>query len=153
MLVKPLHGYKPRLALVIHTNITSQMIAVMEASKKRQDLNLALGQLQAMANQIKDAIATEQRTGFSKLLPSQPGPSANQKPMAEAERLNLLSKREMEILVGIVRGERNADIASRLTLSAKSISTYRSRVLKKLGVESNAQLVALATQTGLLQSN
>jgi DNA-binding NarL/FixJ family response regulator len=59
----------------------------------------------------------------------------------------------MEILVGIVRGERNATIAARLKLSTKSISTYRSRVLEKLGVDNNAQLVALATQAGLLQPN
>lgn len=153
MLVKPLPSTKPRSVLVIHSNITSRMIAVMESHEKQQKLSFALSQLQTMASQIKDAIATEQRIGLSNLLPSQPVTAAHQPRMGSTERLSLLSKREMEILVGIVRGERNATIAARLKLSTKSISTYRSRVLEKLGVDNNAQLVALATQAGLLQPN
>jgi DNA-binding NarL/FixJ family response regulator len=58
-----------------------------------------------------------------------------------------LSKREMEVLSGIVRGERNSAIASRLKLSRKSISTYRSRIFEKLKVDSNAQLVALMARS------
>lgn len=48
-------------------------------------------------------------------------------------------------MFGLVRGERNSEIASRLRLSRKSI-TYRSRIFEKLKVESNAELVSLISR-------
>ena len=61
-----------------------------------------------------------------------------------------LSKREDEVLQGLVHGERNSVIALRLNISAKTVATYRLRILEKLNVENNAELVALATQSGLV---
>lgn len=61
-----------------------------------------------------------------------------------------LSRREDEVLRGLVLGERNSVIAERLKISAKSVATYRLRIFEKLDVENNAELVALATQTGLV---
>lgn len=61
-----------------------------------------------------------------------------------------LSKREQEVLRGLVNGERNSAIAERLGISAKSVSTYRQRLFDKLNVESNAGLVAFATRSGLI---
>jgi DNA-binding NarL/FixJ family response regulator len=74
-------------------------------------------------------------------------------PQAEADLLKLLSKRELEVLIGLVHGESNSAISSRLQLSKKSVSTYRSRVLEKLKVENNAQLVSFAARSGILQSD
>jgi DNA-binding NarL/FixJ family response regulator len=68
-----------------------------------------------------------------------------------AERLiEPLSKREDEVLRALVQGERNSDIAERLKISSKTVSTYRMRIFEKLNVENNAELVALATQKGLV---
>ena len=61
-----------------------------------------------------------------------------------------LSQREEEVLRGLVHGERNAAIAERLGISAKSVSTYRQRLFDKLNVESNAGLVTFATRSGLI---
>jgi DNA-binding NarL/FixJ family response regulator len=54
-----------------------------------------------------------------------------------------LSPRETEVLQGLVSGEQLAAMAARLGVGAKSISTYRRRILDKLGVQSNAELIAL----------
>jgi two-component system response regulator EvgA len=62
-----------------------------------------------------------------------------------------LSKRELEVLSGLVRGERNSAIATRLQLSRKSISTYRSRIFEKLKVESNVQLMAMVSRIEALK--
>jgi DNA-binding NarL/FixJ family response regulator len=64
--------------------------------------------------------------------------------------VDLLSKREAEVLRGLIRGERNAAIAQRLGISAKTVSTYRLRLFEKLNVESNAGLVTFATRSGLI---
>ena len=62
--------------------------------------------------------------------------------------MDSLSKREMDVLSGLVRGERNSAIATRLSLSRKSVSTYRSRIFEKLGVDNNVELVTLVSRIG-----
>lgn len=59
-----------------------------------------------------------------------------------------LSRREAEVMRGLLRGEPLGAIAERLGVGAKSISTYRRRLLDKLGVASNAELAALAARHG-----
>ena len=61
-----------------------------------------------------------------------------------------LSDREYEVMVGIASGKRLRDIAESLNLSDKTISTYRARILRKLGCESTADIVAYALQHDLL---
>lgn len=61
-----------------------------------------------------------------------------------------LSEREMQVFMRLVRGESVSAIAHALHLSVKTISTYRSRLLEKLGVNSNAELATYAHQHGLL---
>lgn len=51
-----------------------------------------------------------------------------------------LSWREMEVLLLLSKGAPLTSIGTQLHLSVKTVSTYRARILKKLGVDSNAQL-------------
>ncbi|HEX6734242.1 MAG TPA: response regulator transcription factor [Azonexus sp.] len=51
-----------------------------------------------------------------------------------------LSKREMEVLLLISKGVALTRIAESLLLSVKTVSTYRTRILEKFGMESNAEL-------------
>lgn len=61
-----------------------------------------------------------------------------------------LSDREFEVLVMIASGRRPKDIAGQLSLSIKTVSTYRSRLLEKLRLSSNAELAVYAAQHHLL---
>lgn len=61
-----------------------------------------------------------------------------------------LSKREYIIMRMIASGKAIAKIADELSLSPKTISTYRSRVLEKMQVSSNAELVRYAVENRLL---
>lgn len=61
----------------------------------------------------------------------------------------LLSDREFEVLRHITDGMRISDIAENLCLSIKTVSTYRTRLLRKLAVPSTAHLVRYAIQHGL----
>lgn len=58
--------------------------------------------------------------------------------------LSLLSSRELEVLLYLVRGESNKAIAEKLSLSEKTVSTYKIRLQTKLGVSSAAGLVEFA---------
>ncbi len=62
----------------------------------------------------------------------------------------LLSSREFEIMLLIVKGSRLIDIGKQLLLSVKTVSTYRSRLLTKLNLGSNAELVQYALRHNLI---
>ncbi len=60
-----------------------------------------------------------------------------------------LSPREMEISLMLTQGLRQEDIARRLSLSAKTVNTHKSRLFEKLGVQDAIALARLAGQHGL----
>lgn len=61
-----------------------------------------------------------------------------------------LSSREYEIMLLLVRGIRLTEIGRQMFLSVKTVSTYRSRILKKLGITSNAELARYAVEHRLV---
>lgn len=63
-----------------------------------------------------------------------------------------LSDRELQTLVMIASGKRLSDIAEELTLSPKTVSVYRARVLEKLGLTNNSELTVYAIRNGLVAS-
>jgi two-component system invasion response regulator UvrY len=63
-----------------------------------------------------------------------------------------LSDRELQTLVMIASGKRLSDIAEELTLSPKTVSVYRARVLEKLALANNSELTVYAIRNGLVQS-
>jgi DNA-binding NarL/FixJ family response regulator len=63
--------------------------------------------------------------------------------------LAALSNREYEVLRSIAAGQTTGEIAERLSLSVKTVSTYRARLLDKLQLKSVADLVRYAIEHGL----
>jgi two-component system invasion response regulator UvrY len=72
--------------------------------------------------------------------------SVNQKAPQEK-----LSDREFQVLRLIASGKMITDIAHELSLSVKTISTYRSRILEKMGMKNNAELMHYAIQHRLVE--
>ena len=73
-----------------------------------------------------------------------------QRQAAEAKGpLARLSPREREVLQLVVEGKSNAEIAGMLSLSPKTVETYRSRLMHKLGISDLPSLVKFAIQHGL----
>ncbi len=62
-----------------------------------------------------------------------------------------LSDREYQIFLLIARGGTVSDIADRLKLSAKTVSTHKSRLMEKLGVTNVSELVRYAIRHGLVE--
>jgi two-component system, NarL family, invasion response regulator UvrY len=60
-----------------------------------------------------------------------------------------LSEREYQILCMIATGKTGTQIACELSLSAKTVSTYRTRILEKMELKNNAELTHYAIQNGL----
>jgi RNA polymerase sigma factor (sigma-70 family) len=63
--------------------------------------------------------------------------------------LTRLSPREREVLQLVVEGKSSADIANVLALSVKTVETYRTRLMQKLGIGDLPGLVKFAIQHGL----
>jgi two-component system, NarL family, invasion response regulator UvrY len=63
-----------------------------------------------------------------------------------------LSDREFEVLRGLAEGESLKQLAARMSVSPKTVTTYRSRILQKLGLRGNAELVRYALAHGLLEA-
>ncbi|MGE8065272.1 response regulator [Pseudomonas sp. NPDC089569] len=61
-----------------------------------------------------------------------------------------LTDRELMVLQSIVKGERIKDIATTMLLSEKTVSTYKARIMQKLGVSNNVELVDCARRNGVV---
>ena len=62
-----------------------------------------------------------------------------------------LSQREFQILCKLAAGRTVSEIATELFISVKTVSTYRSRVLEKMGLRNNADLTTYALRNNLIQ--
>jgi len=62
---------------------------------------------------------------------------------------DILSPRELEVVMLLLQGLRQEEIAKRLSLSAKTVNTHKSRLFEKLEIQDNIALARLARQYGL----
>ncbi len=62
-----------------------------------------------------------------------------------------LSEREFQVFLRLAKGETIGHMAEGLSLSVKTVSTYRTRVMEKTGLKSNSDLTYYALKNGLIQ--
>lgn len=72
-------------------------------------------------------------------------------PTSEKPTHENLSYREFQVLRLIASGKTPSEIAEELKLSVQTVSTYRTRILKKMKMGTNAELMRYAMQTGLVE--
>jgi two-component system invasion response regulator UvrY len=64
-----------------------------------------------------------------------------------------LSSRETQVLLQILEGQKNQEISDTLSLSPKTVSTYRQRIYDKLDIKNDVELTRLAYRHGILSDN
>ena len=72
-------------------------------------------------------------------------------PQAERQPHESLSEREFQVFRTLASGRTVSQVADLLHLSVKTISTYRARVLEKMGLETNAELTVYAVRNGIVE--
>jgi two-component system invasion response regulator UvrY len=108
-------------------------------------------QKEALATELVNAIHTILRghkyisPAVAELLTMDPSTTDVDKPLHE-----LLSAREYQIFYKLGQGEGVTRIADELCLSVKTVSTYRSRVLEKMNMQSNADIIYYAIKQNLI---
>jgi two-component system invasion response regulator UvrY len=108
-------------------------------------------QKEALATELVNAIHTILcghkyiSPAVAELLTMDPAISDADKPLHE-----LLSAREYQIFYKLGQGEGVTKIADELCLSVKTVSTYRSRVLEKMNMQSNADIIYYAIKQNLI---
>ena len=66
--------------------------------------------------------------------------------------VNILSRRELQVLTLVARGYTSAEIAKQIFVGVKTVETYRSRLTEKLGLRTRSDVIRFAVQMGLLTS-
>jgi DNA-binding NarL/FixJ family response regulator len=69
----------------------------------------------------------------------------------EKPRHEILSDREYQVMSMIASGKTVKEIADELSLSVQTISTYRSRILEKMKMKNNAEIIYYAVKQGLVE--
>jgi len=80
--------------------------------------------------------------------PEQSALGAARKPIAT--RHGRLSVRELEVLMGLAYGKTVRELAAELLVGVKSVSTYRTRLMRKLSMRTNAEITRYAIEHGLM---
>jgi DNA-binding NarL/FixJ family response regulator len=102
----------------------------------REELFKAINKVIGGGRYVSEALAEKLVVNFRKGMESSP--------------LEMLSDREFEVLRLIASGKTVGEIAEMLSLSDKTISTYRARLLEKMGMRTNAELTHYAIQNNLV---
>jgi DNA-binding NarL/FixJ family response regulator len=71
-------------------------------------------------------------------------------PNTDSEPHEQLSDREYQVLTSLATGMSSKEIAGNLSLSPKTVATYRSRILQKLDLETTAELIRYAVERELI---
>jgi len=74
-------------------------------------------------------------------------------PGSDKSPFDALSQRELQVMLMVTQGQKIQEIADKLCLSPKTVSTYRYRLFEKLEVKSDVELTHLAMRHGMIDEN
>jgi DNA-binding NarL/FixJ family response regulator len=119
------------------------------AAAYREGRALSYGDVVALALTLLDDVAASRpltRPNFASQTPSAPEPVQQTQSTGE----NPLTEREQEVLRLVAQGLASKEIGPRLYISTSTVKYHLKAIFKKLGVETRAQAIAVASQRGLL---
>lgn len=105
--------------------------------------------VEAIRSVARGRIFLSPRLGLAQPTAAAPGPIAHDS--HGARRIEALSARERRVFELAVAGRTNREIAEELSLSLKTVQTHRTKVNRKLGAHSTADLVRIAARRGMLR--
>jgi two-component system invasion response regulator UvrY len=135
IIVLAVHAKPPYPTRLMDAGASGYLTRDCEAEELIQAIRVVAGGQRYIGSEAAKQLALSMLTG-----------SASESPFED------LSAREMEVMLKITDGSRIPDIASLMCLSPKTVSTYKYRILGKLGARSEVEMVRMAMRYGLLEN-
>jgi two-component system, NarL family, invasion response regulator UvrY len=123
--------------LAVDLHVAAGAAGYMNKQSAPQQLTIAIRMIAEGGTCISAGLAATLARGLS----AKPADTVNE----------LLSDREFAVLRDIANGKQIAEIAREMNLSAKTVSTYRTRLMTKLGLHSNVELARYASENNLVK--
>lgn len=130
----------PDLALV-HQALQAGISGYITKENSPEELTRAIQAAMDHRSYLCPEVASVVLEDYMKTLVAKPGPAKPQ-----------LTERERQLLKLVAGGKRNKEIAEELGTGVKSVETYRSRLMKKLGCGSTADLTRYAIREGIVSA-
>jgi two-component system response regulator NreC len=103
---------------------------------------------------LQPALARWLLDDYRRLLNQTPPEARQFREQKEGEiGLDVLSKRELQVLEAVAEGYTNNEIGEQLGISPKTVARHRERIMHKLNLHSSTELVKFAIRTGLINLN
>jgi len=101
---------------------------------------------------LQPALASWLLDDYRRLLTQAPLEARQHGDQGDGEKgLDVLSKRELEVLEAVAEGYTNNQIGEQLGISPKTVARHRERIMHKLNLHSSTELVKFAIRTGLIE--
>jgi len=101
---------------------------------------------------LQPALASWLLDDYRRLLNEAPPGARRFGGLEEGEKgLDVLSKRELQVLEAVAEGYTNNQIGEQLGISPKTVARHRERIMHKLNLHSSTELVKFAIRTGLIE--
>ena len=146
-LIKQIHGEKPKLRILVLTMHEEQQYAVRAIkagaagymTKETATVQLVAAIRKVAAGGAFISAAVAEQFALSAM------------PQADGPPHTALSDREFQVFNLLVSGSSVTDIAEQLNLSVKTVSTHKARILQKMNLQNQSELVRYAVQHHLLR--
>lgn len=134
-----LKRWSPKTRVVVLTGISANSLFAALLDAGVDGLFLKSGQPEAL------------EAGIRKVIKGGRAIADEVRAIVEQVKTVTLTKRELQVLQAIARGETNVRMADRMNLSPKTVDTHRTNLMRKLGVNSAASLLTEALRAGLIE--
>jgi DNA-binding NarL/FixJ family response regulator len=148
-IIKDVKNVYPKLGILVLTMHPEEILAVrslkagasgyLNKDAASEELVLAVRRIHGGGRYITASVADHLFTAFQSTAGDTPH--------------ELLSDREYQVMVLIARGKKNQEIADILAISARTVGTYRTRILQKLNLHSTADIVRYVVDHNLLEGS
>lgn len=144
-LIKRIKNFNSEIKIIVLSSNDSQHIRVRCIQQGASAFISKLDDLTILKSIIKNVLHDEKYFTHDIYFKASNLPNID-----SSSALNSLSSRELTVLLSLVRGESNKEIASNLILSEKTVSTYKTRLMTKLSAKNIVELIDFAKKNNLV---
>lgn len=145
------------LALTVHADkqyffemLAAGAVGYVTKQAAAEELVFAIRAVAAGFVYLQPALAVWLLEDYQRLLAHAPAEMHGHGDFPAAKHLDVLSKRELQVLECVAKGMTNTQTGEALGISPKTVARHRERIMNKLDLHSSAALVKFAIRTGLI---